>query len=817
MFFNDTLHYKSFNIFYSLLSYCISLLLALFLAIPTSWAGSPITDSFTDSQGRTTLYRYSLKDEWNSNTPRGLLIFFHGNNALTQTEVLDMFFWSTERNAYERDLIPVVVTSPQTRPDGVTRQWNPEDKLLLKELLSSQFKGAFQVDFNRIIFSGGSQGTCFLHEFTMTYGENYGGGFYGGCGCYNSPDPTWEPSDTFKSRFKVFVHATTEDFLHNSSSRGYAYYKYTVGLNTRGDLDQAGTHCSISNQVATTAYDWILGLTEIPMEPVEPHWQRISTMNEIVGIAVNATGTLWVAQQTNTQQVSLWQTQDQGATWVLLNQFSGQGNSLFLLNNTLFLRLDSKLYRSTDNGLSFTELSISNWIKAPFVTDGKSRILSGNPVFFSDDMGTTWDSKRINNNSLYLMDGDESILAVKVIQSGGLVDPLYISLDSGESWQAVNATPLGMPHSVTWDGTSLWAMASNGQTGYYVYRSFDLGKTWQAIDLPAETQSYYNGQSAKIKRLANGSLVIYGSWNTSWLSTNQGSTWQPIWGAETVSSAKFQPVANRQQAYLVGQAGIFFLNLEKATSTARLTNISTRAHTNTGLSSVIAGFVIQGSGACDVMIRGFGKGIGLSPNLDTQLLLQTFPSANSLAQNSSWQTGNPVASIPTHLHLPDQTDAGIYTRLSAGAYTATMTPEAVTGIGLIGVDEVSCDTGTQLVNISTRAEDRTGAEAMIAGFTIEGEGTIKVMIRGFGSGLGLSPCLDTQVNLQKFPSGDFVASNDNWQTAANVSQIPTALQLPNATDAGLLIDLPAGAYTAIMTPKTGSCNGIGLIGVDVVQ
>ncbi len=257
--------------------------------------------------------------------------------------------------------------------------------------------------------------------------------------------------------------------------------------------------------------------------------------------------------------------------------------------------------------------------------------------------------------------------------------------------------------------------------------------------------------------------------------------------------------------------------LADGSNLASITNISTRAYTNTGLNSIIAGFVIQGSGACDVMIRGFGKGIGLSPNLDTQLLLQTFPDANSLAQNSSWQTGNPVASIPVHLHLPDPTDAGIFTRLNAGAYTATMTPEGMTGIGLIGVDEVSCDATTKLVNISTRAEDRTGAETMIAGFIVEGEGTIKVMIRGFGSGLGLSSCLDTRVKLQKFPSEVFVASNDNWQTAANASQIPAALRLPNASDAGLLIDLPAGAYTAVMTPKTGSCNGIGLIGVDVVQ
>ncbi len=249
---------------------------------------------------------------------------------------------------------------------------------------------------------------------------------------------------------------------------------------------------------------------------------------------------------------------------------------------------------------------------------------------------------------------------------------------------------------------------------------------------------------------------------------------------------------------------------------AKLINISARSLSGTSLESAIAGFIIEGTGSCDVMIRGFGKGLGLS-NLNSQLLLQTYPNGNILKTNQSWQIGNDVNSIPQALHLPDPSDAGIYVRLQAGAYTATMTPEGETGIGLIGVDEVSCDIDTKLINISTRAKDKTGAEAIIAGFIITGSGTLKVMIRGFGKGIGLSPCLNTKIQVQKFPSGEEIASNDNWGNATNASEIPTNFKLPDATDAGLLIELPAGAYTATMTPEAGSCDGIGLIGVDAIQ
>jgi hypothetical protein len=168
--------------------------------------------------------------------------------------------------------------------------------------------------------------------------------------------------------------------------------------------------------------------------------------------------------------------------------------------------------------------------------------------------------------------------------------------------------------------------------------------------------------------------------------------------------------------------------------------------------------------------------------------------------------------------LPDSSDAGILTTLAAGAYTATMTPESVVGVGLIGVDQVRCDANTQLVNISTRAEVRDNLEVVIAGFIIDGPGTVRIMLRGFGAGIGLSPCLDTNLRLDKFPaSGDSIAVNDNWETAANATQIPAGLKLPNNTDAGILVDLPAGPYTATMTRTANSCTGIGLIGVDVVQ
>lgn len=56
-------------------------ILTLLCALFTTQVLAQQTASFTDSRGRTVLYRYSLKESWDPNVPRGVLIRFHGNNT----------------------------------------------------------------------------------------------------------------------------------------------------------------------------------------------------------------------------------------------------------------------------------------------------------------------------------------------------------------------------------------------------------------------------------------------------------------------------------------------------------------------------------------------------------------------------------------------------------------------------------------------------------------------------------------------------------------------------------------------------------------
>ncbi len=127
---------------------------------------------------------------------------------------------------------------------------------------------------------------------------------------------------------------------------------------------------------------------------------------------------------------------------------------------------------------------------------------------------------------------------------------------------------------------------------------------------------------------------------------------------------------------------------------------------------------------------------------------------------------------------------------------------------------VSSQKTCRFINISTRAPIQGGAKDVIAGFIINGTGKLKIILRGFGLEAGVNP----KLTLQKYPSGEFVASNDNWQNglrAGEINALPLNLQLGKDTDAGLLLDLSSGAYTVILSSV--GAKGLGLIGVDVIE
>jgi DNA-binding beta-propeller fold protein YncE len=123
----------------------------------------------------------------------------------------------------------------------------------------------------------------------------------------------------------------------------------------------------------------------------------------------------------------------------------------------------------------------------------------------------------------------------------------------------------------------------------------------------------------------------------------------------------------------------------------------------------------------------------------------------------------------------------------------------------------------RLGNISTRMQVLTGNDVMIGGFVIGGSGNKTVAIVATGPSLvpfGITNALaNPTLRLVRSSDQATLATNDDWASAANAAQLTAAGFAPaNTLESAILINLPPGAYTAIVE-GVGGGTGVAVIGV----
>jgi len=246
----------------------------------------------------------------------------------------------------------------------------------------------------------------------------------------------------------------------------------------------------------------------------------------------------------------------------------------------------------------------------------------------------------------------------------------------------------------------------------------------------------------------------------------------------------------------------------------RLINISTRGLVLTGDDVMIGGFIIEGAATKTVVVTGKGPSLtqyGIPNALSNPTLTLVRMSDNSvIAVNDDWVNGGNASQIQAAGFAPTHPlEAAVMMNLAPGAYTAVVSGvNNATGVGLVEVFEVD-QPDVQLLNISTRGRVGTGDDVMIGGIIVQGNAPQEVVITAKGPSLaqyGISnPLPNPQLTLVRASDGQVIAVNDNWGSAANASQIQASGFAPsNAFEAAILITLPPGAYTAIVSGVNGT-------------
>jgi hypothetical protein len=242
-------------------------------------------------------------------------------------------------------------------------------------------------------------------------------------------------------------------------------------------------------------------------------------------------------------------------------------------------------------------------------------------------------------------------------------------------------------------------------------------------------------------------------------------------------------------------------------------NLSTRGRVGTGDNVLIGGFIITGTDPKKVVLRALGpslSGFGLSDVLADPVLSVYNSSGTLITSNDNWQADPNHFEVEANGLTPaNLLEAAIARTLPPGAYTVIVTGKnQTTGIGLVEAYDLSPLSGnSNLENMSTRGSVGVGDNVLISGFIVGDVGSATVIVRALGPSLashGVSGVLSNPQLTIYDSSGSAIANNDNWQDNNNAIDIQrNGLAPPNASESALVLHLPAGAYTAIISGADG--------------
>lgn len=255
-----------------------------------------------------------------------------------------------------------------------------------------------------------------------------------------------------------------------------------------------------------------------------------------------------------------------------------------------------------------------------------------------------------------------------------------------------------------------------------------------------------------------------------------------------------------------GHGTIFRLNMAPPRN---LLNISTRTQVLTVDKVLIGGFIITGSEAKRIIIRGIGPSLlGVGATLQDPML-ELHQGSSTIAFNDNWRA-NQVEVEATGIPPTNDLESAIVTTLAPGAYTAILKgTNNGTGVGVVEAYDLNQAANSRLANISTRGFVDVGNNVMIGGVIVSGGiggGNARVIVRAIGPSLSASGIQDAlqDPNLELHDaSGAIIASNDNWKTrpdgGSQQGEIEaTAIPPTNDLESALVQNLAPGSYTVIV-------------------
>lgn len=257
--------------------------------------------------------------------------------------------------------------------------------------------------------------------------------------------------------------------------------------------------------------------------------------------------------------------------------------------------------------------------------------------------------------------------------------------------------------------------------------------------------------------------------------------------------------------------------LSFAPGAGTLGNVSSRVLVGTGPNVGIGGFIVRGTPAKSVVLRGIGPSLTSVPNPLADPVIELFNGAGaSIARNDNWRDGAEAAQLQAMGLAPsNDKESALLRTLNEGAYTVVLSGAGNTsGIGLVEIYDIDFGSNSRLANISTRGQVQTGNDILIGGMIVSGSAPQRVVSRAIGPDLGAQgvptalqdPTLDI-----RDADGMLIGSNNNFKDGAQTDELAqNGLTPGDDRDSAIILNVPPGNYTALVT-GVNNTTGIALV------
>ena len=241
---------------------------------------------------------------------------------------------------------------------------------------------------------------------------------------------------------------------------------------------------------------------------------------------------------------------------------------------------------------------------------------------------------------------------------------------------------------------------------------------------------------------------------------------------------------------------------------------------------LIVGFTMSG-GAKNVLLRAAGPTLGAFGVPETMVdpKLDLYRGSTLITSNDNWGGSPSLAATFTSAGAfayasATSLDAALVASID-GDRTAHVYGPAAGAVLVEGYDVGSGDAQRftqRFTSLSARNRVGTGANILIAGFSLAGEGKRNLLIRAVGPTLGVFgvPSVLADPKLEIYQGSTKIGENDNWAATLSTafSSVGAFGLTAGSRDAAITVSLPAGGYTVQVS---GADGGVGEALVEIYE